>query len=433
LANQKEQGKAEIAEILSARSDHYTYALVKAALALKEDNQWKNCLSTVELCDGELGESRSLVYPGFEIHVIAQKPEDMLKLVEELITQDKLYVANRVITLKDGRFDRLGSIRSVGRRVRSGESWMSSEWPGDHYLFGASREINPPTYPLVALGLPAYPDGFVAIEHILGLEVRGGRTWDGGVLFFFPDFRARIESVTLGIESLQVKVMVRKLKLQQLVGKIYARSKNGTLFQREFRFHEPEEKVDLGLQPEHIYVGILCESDGEILDEWEYSPFRQPSKVKVELFTPQYVQQLIAQGEDSYVEFKPGARDEMAKKEIAESAIAFSNKNGGVILVGVDDNGRVEGAFGGGWEDLITQSLRDRCEPPVEPTVRRVILEDKPVYAVLIPESSNKPHLLSGTGTIYIRIAGTDKPATRHELDELFERKERIERPYLTP
>jgi len=43
---------------------------------------------------------------------------------------------------------------------------------------------------------------------------------------------------------------------------------------------------------------------------------------------------------------------------------------------------------------------------------------------VLIPESNNKPHLLSGTGTIYIRIAGTDKPVTRHELDELFERKQ---------
>lgn len=431
--NQKEQGKAEIAEIISQREGQYTHAVVRSALTLKEDDQWKNCITSVLFYDGEPCESRSLVYPGFEIHEIVQKPEDVLKLVEELVTQDRLSIANKLITVKDGRFDRLGGMRRIGRRVSSGESWIPSEWPGDHYLFGASREINPPSDPLVTSGLPAYPDGFTAIEHILCLEARGGRTWDGGVVFFLPDFRARIDRVTLGIENLSINVVVRKLELQQLVGKVYAKSKDGIVLQKDFDFHTPEEKVSLGLQPEQIYVGILCESDGQILDEWGYSPFRRSSKVEVEVFTPQYVQQLIAQGEDSYVEFKLGARDDVAKKEMAESAIAFSNKNGGIILVGIDDNGRVVGAFGDGWEDLIAQSLRDRCEPPIEPAVRRVILEDKPVYVVRIPESNNKPHLLSGTGTIYVRIASTDKPATRHELDELFDRGERIEWPYNTP
>lgn len=430
MANQKDQGKAEIVEILSARGDQYTHAIVRSALTLKENDQWKNCITSVQLYDGEPRESRPLVYPGFEIHEIVERPQNVLELVEGLVTEDKLHIADKVIVLKNGRFDRLGTGQRVGRRVPSGESWIHSEWPVDQYLFGASRETNPPTDPLIALGMPAYPDGFVAIEHILGMDARGGRTWDGGVCFFLPDFRARIDGITLGIESLSVKVELRKLELRDLVGKVYAKSKDGSVQQLDFEFHASEEKVNLGSQPEHIYVGIICKADGQTLDEWEYSPFRRSSKLGLELFTPQYVQQLIAQGEDSFVEYKPGTRDETAKKEIAESTVAFSNKSGGVILVGIDDNARIEGAFGDGWEDLIAQSLRDRCEPPVEPVIRRVILEDKPVYVVLIPESNNKPHLLKGTGAIYIRVAATDKPATRYELDEIFGPDRQLSRPH---
>ncbi len=421
--NEKEQGKTEITEILSRRGSQYTHAVVRVALALDRNDQWKNCVTSVQLSDGEPIESRSIVYPGFEIHIAAEKPQKVLELVGDLVTEGRLRISNRVALLKDGRFDRLGYVRGAGQRVARGEAWVPNEWPGDQYLFAASREINPPSMSLVGLGMPAYPDGFAAIEHILGLDARGGHTWDGGIYFFFPDYRARIDSVTLGIGSLLIKVSFRKSEPQDLVGKVYAKSEEGAIQQHDVEFRTPEERVDLVLQPQHIYVGLLCKSDGEVLDQWEYSPFRRASKPRVEQFTPQYVQQLINQGEGSYLEYKPGTKDDKAKREIAESAIAFSNKNGGIILVGIDDNARVEGAFGDGWEDLITQSLRDRCEPPIEPTIRRVALEDKPVYVLLVPESDNKPHLLKGTGVVYIRVAGTDKPATRYELEELFDRE----------
>lgn len=422
LVNNNQQGKTEIAEILSRRSNQYTHAVVRAALALERNDQWKNCIASVELSGGEPVESRSLPYSGFEIHVAVEKPENILGLVEDLVTEGKFRIAKRVILLKHGRFDILGYGQQVGRRVSSSEAWIRSEWPGDQYLFTADRETKPPSKPLISLGLPTYPDGYAAIEHLLGMDALGGRTWDGGVYFFFPDYRARIDNVMLGIESVSIRVDPLKSELPDLVAKVYAKSEEGIVQQRDIEFHMPEQRLDLGFQPQHIYVGLLCKSDCQVLDQWEYSPYQRSSKLKVELFTPQHVQHLIDQGEDGYVEYKPGKRDDNAKREIAESAIAFSNKNGGIILVGVDDNARIEGAFGDGWEDLIAQSLRDRCEPPIDPTVRRVVLEDKPVYVVLIPESDNKPHLLKGTGVPYIRIGSTDKPATRYELDELFNR-----------
>ncbi|NQV14872.1 ATP-binding protein [bacterium] len=325
--------------------------------------------------------------------------------------------------MKGGRFDRSGPGQLVGQWVPSGESWFPNEWPGSQFLYGANRQVNPPSYPLVAEGMPAYPDGTSAINHVWGIDSRGGHTWDSGVFFFFPDYRARITQVTLGVEHVSLKVLVCMPRPDDVVGKIYARSKEGTVVQKDFDLVAAEDRIDFGLSPEFIYVGILCKSDGQILDEWTFSPYRQSSKVKVELFTPQYVQQLISQGEDSHVEFKPGIKDDNAKRELAESAIAFANKNGGTILIGIDDNARIQGAYGDGWEDMLIQSLRDRCEPPIEPTVRHVVLEDKPVYVVEVNESHNKPHLTRGTSIIYIRVASTDKPVTRDELDEMFNRK----------
>lgn len=420
--NEIEQGKAEIIEILSRRSGQYTHAVIRAVLAQDSNGQWKNCITSVQLSDGKPTESRSLVYLGFEIHVEVEKPKKVSELLSCLVTEGKLHIANRVILLKDGRFDRLG-YPQVGQRVSSGEAWVPNEWPGDQYLFAASREISLPNNSLIGPGMPAYPYGSLAVEHVLGIDAVGSHTWDGGIYFFFPDYRAKIDSVTLGTQSLSIKIDLRKSELRDLLGKVYAKSREGVIHQRDVEFTTSEERVDLGFQLENAYFGLLCKSDGQTLDQWDYSPSRHSSKTtRLEQFTSQYVQQLINQGEGSYVEFKLGVRDDKDKKEIAESAIAFANKNGGIILVGVDDNARIQGAIGDVLEDLVVQSLRDRCEPAIEPVVRRVVLEDKPVYVLQIQESNNKPHLLRGTGVVYIRVGGTDKPATRYELDELFNR-----------
>ena len=80
----------------------------------------------------------------------------------------------------------------------------------------------------------------------------------------------------------------------------------------------------------------------------------------------------------------------------------------------------VEGAWGSGWEDLILSSLRDRCDPVLEPTIYKVTIEDKPVYVVAIEESDDKPHLSKSNGVAYIRVGSTDRPATRYELDEIY-------------
>lgn len=50
--------------------------------------------------------------------------------------------------------------------------------------------------------------------------------------------------------------------------------------------------------------------------------------------------ELIQQGENSVIEFK---RADVRPESLAKEIIAFANGHGGVILVGIDDNGNVLG------------------------------------------------------------------------------------------
>ncbi len=422
MVNDTQPGKKEIEEILSQRHEQYSHATVKAALAQDRGGEWRNLITTVQFSDDMPGEPKHLVYPGFEIHEVRVTTEEVLSLVEDLVREKKLHIGGRNISLRDGRFYKSGDVQRIGQRVPGGAAWVLNEWPGDQYLFTAAREMSPPAEAFAGSDMPAYPDAYAAIEHIVGIDTRGSHTWDAGVFFFFPDYRARIQSITLGVESLSIRIDARRSTFGDLVGKVYARSKEGAVQHQDIEFHGPEERAQLGFRPERTYVWLLCKSDGQILDEWKYTSSRYSSKAGVELFAPEYVQKLAEQGEDESVEYKRGVMNDDIKREIAESAIAFSNKKGGVILVGVDNNSRIEGAYGDGWEDVIIQSLRDRCDPPVEPKVHRVVLEDKPVYLVQIAESDSKPHQMKGTGVFYIRVGATDKPATRYELSELFSR-----------
>ncbi len=428
--NHSNQGKEEISEIIMQRANQYTHGIVKAVFASKGDGTWNNCVTYIRLCGGEPIETKSFIYPGFEMYEISLKPESIMDLVDDLVNKAEFHILNRIAEIKDGTFDRSGPGPQIGQHFPSGESWIRNDWPGNQFLFRGRREINPPSNPLIAVGMPAYPDAYAAIEHIVGIDARGGHTFDGGVVLFLPDFRARITSVALGIQNVSLKIEAKMAELTEIVGKIYAKSKDGMVIQSDFDIETEEKEIELGLQPEHVYIGIMYRPDGQIIDEWKFSPFRQTRNMDIEMFTPEYIQQLIEQGEDSNVEFKPGSKDDNAKREIAESAIAFSNRNGGIILVGVSDNAKVEGAFGAGWQDIFTQSLRDRCEPPIEPNVRQVVIQNKPIYVLVIPESTNKPHLMSGTGIVYIRVSSTDRPATRHELDELYELRQNIGLPF---
>ena len=68
------------------------------------------------------------------------------------------------------------------------------------------------------------------------------------------------------------------------------------------------------------------------------------------------IQSVIQAGESERVEFK-----KIFDKEAIETLVAFANHKGGVVLVGVEDSGRVAGVMCGpetiqGWVNQVKQS-----------------------------------------------------------------------------
>jgi predicted HTH transcriptional regulator len=108
---------------------------------------------------------------------------------------------------------------------------------------------------------------------------------------------------------------------------------------------------------------------------------------------PKKILEIIAGGESSTVEFK---RKSSSAEKIAKEITAFANTSGGMLFIGVEDNGDLFGVESEKTElDIVEQACKFCIEPPVIPKEVKVQnLYDKEIVIVEIEESTIKPHKL---------------------------------------
>jgi predicted HTH transcriptional regulator len=97
---------------------------------------------------------------------------------------------------------------------------------------------------------------------------------------------------------------------------------------------------------------------------------------------------LIARGEDSKTEFKFEV-NEAAK--IAVTLSAFSNSEGGVILIGVKDNGKISGIRTDEEYYMIESAAQMHCNPEPVWHARVINCAGKHVLKVEVEQAVNKP------------------------------------------
>jgi len=94
------------------------------------------------------------------------------------------------------------------------------------------------------------------------------------------------------------------------------------------------------------------------------------------------IKEIILKGESETVEFKKSLSE---WKEIIETVAAFSNTKGGVILVGIDDNGKVIGVeIGKGTIEELTNRILTNTEPKIYPEIVTMTVDDKEIIMVNI-------------------------------------------------
>jgi len=102
-----------------------------------------------------------------------------------------------------------------------------------------------------------------------------------------------------------------------------------------------------------------------------------------------YIQQLIEQGEHQQLDFKFEISD---SKKIARTLSAFSNTDGGRLLVGVKDNGIIAGVRSEEEFYMVEGAASLYSNPEIEFTTKEWNLDGKKVLEVIIERGINKPY-----------------------------------------
>lgn len=121
----------------------------------------------------------------------------------------------------------------------------------------------------------------------------------------------------------------------------------------------------------------------------------------------------LATGEDYHTEFKSD-RKQLSDNDLVEAVVCLANGAGGVLLVGVEDDGQVTGARprheSGRTDPIRLQALiANRTEPPIPCQVSVVTVDGADVLAVEVP---NSPRIVGTAAGKYVRraIGGDGRP-----------------------
>lgn len=122
--------------------------------------------------------------------------------------------------------------------------------------------------------------------------------------------------------------------------------------------------------------------------------------------------------ETENIEFKSGFTEEIYKE-----VIAFANTDGGVLYMGIDNNGNAVGL-----DDIdneytrITNGIRDAILPDVTMFVKYTVEENK-VVRITVSEGANKPYYLRSKGLkpngVYVRHGASSVQASNEKIRQM--------------
>ena len=122
--------------------------------------------------------------------------------------------------------------------------------------------------------------------------------------------------------------------------------------------------------------------------------------------------------ETENIEFKSGFTEEIYKE-----VIAFANTDGGVLYIGIDNDGNAVGLSNVDDEyTRITNGIRDAILPDVTMFVKYTIQENK-VVRITISEGANKPYYLRSKGLkpngVYVRQGTSSVQASSKQIRQM--------------
>lgn len=132
--------------------------------------------------------------------------------------------------------------------------------------------------------------------------------------------------------------------------------------------------------------------------------------------------EIIARGEDSKYQFKSNFHN---VNDIAAELVAFSNSEGGSIIIGVDDKTlKVNGLTLDDihrLNNLIANAASQSVKPAINPFSENLKHPDGLVMVISVPKGLNKPYM-DNSGVFWVKSAGNKQKVTgREEIQRMFQ------------
>jgi hypothetical protein len=296
-------------------------------------------------------------------------------------------------------------------------SWLGGRsWPFFDVQMDLPQKVSPSWHweTIASQDSPVFPGRNAAMNYITGFSQEN---WEYISAFMAPlqDFRGRIDHVEIDGPKIRVKVESLKLGTSDLSVKIYAASDKDVTLSEGL---EPDKSgwCDFNGPEPTMKVGIsLLEKTSEMpVDAAEWSPQRPSRKFEVKGGTG--LESLVTQGESETVEYKVDI-DKHDREEFMETLSSFANTNGGVIVLGVNDQLEIVG-FERKKEE-IARMIDDGMDlvPPYR--IEEANYKDKRLLLVYIEKGSNPPYMSKKTKKAYGRRRGNDYFLSSAEIRNL--------------
>lgn len=138
------------------------------------------------------------------------------------------------------------------------------------------------------------------------------------------------------------------------------------------------------------------------------------------MISPDKIKKAILEGASLFVEFKKVLPQ---PESLASEIVALANTEGGLIIIGVNDQGRVQGLKKtSGLEEKVMNIARANIEPALAVDFLILEIQNKKVAGIKVPKSPSRPHK-TNEGRYYIRVGTTKRFPSQEELGRLYQNK----------
>lgn len=136
---------------------------------------------------------------------------------------------------------------------------------------------------------------------------------------------------------------------------------------------------------------------------------------------PAELVKIIERGEDSKHQFKEIVKD---AKKLADEIAAFSNSQGGMIILGVDNGGNITGLTKTDIDKInqhISNATTTNIRPAVNIITENIQIDNKKVIVIYVNEGINKPYC-NNEGAFWVKSGADKRKVTSpEELQRLFQ------------